>query len=278
MQVEKLNSMNTQRTHFTYGLALLAGLTLAACQQDIDVSLPPYEPKLVLECYIEDGQPIRLTLTESQSYLSVSPLTLVNEAVVILSHNGQSDTIPNRPFVDRATAKAYNYSSPKRIRADYDSPYTLTVVDKQGRSLTATARFIRPVAIKSITPEFNAKGEAYGLTKFDDNPQEKNFYRLTLTRNRRVDTLSLNALLDDSFSNGEEINWGSGYSFRKGDTIHATLYHCTEDYYKFLSTSQSARQANVNPFAASGEVISNVRGGLGVFAALSYAYKTAVVP
>gem|GEM_PF-5151589 len=43
------------------------------------------------------------------------------------------------------------------------------------------------------------------------------------------------------------------------------LYHCTEDYYKFLTTSQSARQANVNPFAASGEVISNLRGGLGSF-------------
>ena len=267
-----------KRTPLTYGLALLSGVLLAACQQDIDVALPPYESKPVLECYLEDGQPLRLTLLESQPYLSVVAPTLVSGALVVLSHQGQMDTILNVPVVDRATGKLYNYSSPKRIKADYDVPYTLTITDKRGRVLTATTQFIRPVAIKSITPVFNDKGDAYGLTKFDDNPQVKNYYRLTLTRNRRIDTLSLNALLDDSFSNGKEINWGSGYTFKSGDTLHATLYHCTEAYYKFLTTAQSARQANVNPFSASGEVISNVQGGLGVFAALSYDYKIAVVP
>ncbi|MFD2571580.1 DUF4249 domain-containing protein [Spirosoma soli] len=264
-------------TKLTYILALLAGLGLAACQQDIDVDLPPYESKLVLECYLEDGQPVRLSLLESRSYLDISSLPLVDGATVVLSHRGQNDTIPNVPAIDRTSGKSYNYSSPKRIKANYDSPYTLTVKDKLGRVLTATTRFIKPVAIKSITPEFNQKGEAYGLTKFDDNAQQKNYYRLTLTRNIRVDTLSLDALLDDAFSNGEEINWGSGYTFKKGDTIHATLYHCTEDYYKFLTTSQSARQANVNPFAASGEVISNIKGGLGVFATLAYDYRSVVV-
>lgn len=264
--------------HLIYTLTLLLGGLLAACQQGIDVMLPPYESKIVLECYLEDGQPLRLSLLESQPYLAVSAPVLVNGATVVLAHQGKTDTIPNLPAVNLATGKSYNYSSPKRIKADYDAPYTLTVTDKRGQVLTATTRFIRPVAIKSITPEFNDKGKAYGLTKFDDNPQTKNFYRLTLTRNRRIDTLSLNALIDDSFSNGKEINWGSGYTFQSGDTLYATLYHCTEDYYKFLTTAQSARQANVNPFSASGEVISNVKGGLGVFAALSYDTKTAIVP
>lgn len=267
-----------KRTHLAYAFTLLLGGFLAACQQDVDVKLPPYESKIVLECYLEDGQPLRLTLLESQSYLAISTPVLVNGATVVLVHQGKTDTIPNVPVIDTATGKSYNYSSPKRINADYDAPYTLIVTDRQGRKLTATTNFSRPVAIKSITPEFNANRTAYGLTKFDDDPLTKNYYRLTLTRNRRVDTLSLDALLDDAFSNGKEINWGSGYTFKPGDTLHATLYHCTEDYYKFLTTAQSARQANVNPFSASGEVISNVKGGLGVFATLSYDYKTAVVP
>lgn len=247
-----------KRTHFKYTLTLLAGLLLVACQQDVDVMLPPYESKLVLECYLEDGQPLRLTLLESQPYLAVSAPMLVSGAIVLLSHQGQTDTIPNLPALDQLTGKSYNYSSPKRIRVNYDAPYMLTVTDKMGRIVTATTHFIRPVAIKSITPEFNDKGKAYGLTKFADNPLEKDYYRLTLTRNRRVDTLSLDALIDNAFSNGKEINWGSGYTFKPGDTLHATLYHCTEAYYKFLSTSHGARQANVNPFSASGEVISNV--------------------
>lgn len=260
-----------------YALTLATALSFLACQQDIDVALPPYESKLVVECYLEDGQPLRLTLLESQGYLDAFALPFVSGATVVLSHRGQRDTIPNVPVLDRATGKAYNYSSPKRIRADYDAPYTLTVQDRLGRTVTATTRFIRAVPIKSITPEFNREGKAYGQTKFNDDPKEKNFYRLTLTRNLRIDTLASSSLLDDSFSNGDEINWGSGYDFVPGDTIHATLYHCTEDYYKFLSTAQSARQANVNPFAASGEVLSNVRGGLGVFATLSYDYKRVAV-
>ncbi|MBC8152250.1 MAG: DUF4249 family protein [Bacteroidetes bacterium] len=260
-----------------YGLALLAGAGLAACQQDIDVTLPPYTSKLVLECYLEDCQPVRLSLLESRSYLDISGLPLVDSALVVLSHRGRNDTIPNVPFVDRVTRKSYNYSSPVRIKADDDSPYTLTVRDKSGRTLTATTQFIRPVAIKSLSPEFNSSGKAYCLTTFDDNPRQRNYYRLTQTRNRRVDTLTTDALLDDSFSDGEEINWGSGYDYVPGDTIHATLYHCTEAYYKFLTTAQSARRANTNPFAASGEVISNVQGGLGVFATLTYSYRWVVV-
>jgi hypothetical protein len=261
--------------------ALLTTLTtclLVACQQNADVDLPPYEPKLVVNCFLEDSQPVRLVLLESRSYVDLNPVAVVSGATVLLTHAGRTDTIPNVVFTDRAAGKAYNYTGTRRIRADYDSPYTLTVTDRQGRTLTATTQFIRPVPIKSITPEFNAKKEAYGLTKFQDDPRQKNYYRLTLTRNERIDTLSQDALIDDSFTNGEEISWGSAYRFKTGDTIHATLYHCTEDYFKFLRTAQSARRANSNPFAASGEVISNVRGGLGVFAALSYTYKTAIVP
>lgn len=270
--------MRLNPIHLAYGLMLSAGLALTACQQDVSVDLPAYEPKLVLECYLEDGQPLRLTLIESRGYLEPAGVTTVDGATVVLSHGGQRDTIPNVIYRDSTTGKAYNYGSPKRIRADYDAPYTLTVTDRRGRTLTATTRFVRPVPLKSITPEFNAAGKAYGLSKFDDNPRERNFYRLTLTRNRRIDTLALDARLDDAFSNGEEINWGSAYWFEPGDTIHATLYHCTEDYYRFLTTANNAQQANVNPFAASGEVVSNVRGGLGVFATLSYTYKKAVVP
>jgi Domain of unknown function (DUF4249) len=268
-----------KQIQFAYAVTLMLGLTLVACQQDVTVELPPYEPKLVVNCFLEDSQPLRVTLSESRAYLDGSTvLPVVNGATVVLAYRGQRDTIPNVILVDTAARKAYNYTSTKRIRAEYGLPYTLTVTDRQGRTLTATTQFIRPVPIKSITPEFNAKKEAYGLTIFQDDPRQKNYYRLTLTRNQRLDTLTQDALIDDSFSNGEEIIWGSAYRFKTGDTIHATLYHCTEDYFKFLRTAQSARRANVNPFAASGEVISNVRGGLGVFATLSYAYKTAIVP
>jgi len=47
---------------------------------------------------------------------------------------------------------------------------------------------------------------------------------------------------------------------------------------KYHVTLQNARGALVNPFAVSGEIVSNIKGGLGVFAALSLTKKSVVVP
>ena len=142
--------------------ALTMGQFLAACQQDIDVNLPAYHSKLVLECYLEDGQPVRLSLVESQSYLAAGDNPLVEKATVLLTYQGQQDTIPNVPYVDPATRKTYNYSSVKRIRACYNVPYTLTILDTKGRKVTAVTHFIRSVPITSLPPVFNGKGKPTG--------------------------------------------------------------------------------------------------------------------
>jgi Domain of unknown function (DUF4249) len=92
------------------------------------------------------------------------------------------------------------------------------------------------------------------------------------------DSVELNIILDNSFANSSnEFVYGSGYSFKKGDVINARLFHLSYDYYLYLTTLQNARSALVNPFAVSGEVVSNIKGGLGIFAALSYTQKSITV-
>lgn len=262
--------------------SIAAATLFLSCTKDYDIQLPPHESRLVVECYLEDGQPMRALITESTALNDTSgrpPLDL--QAVVVISRGNVRDTLRPVPFLDTARRQFYNYTSTRTVRANYNSgeEWRIDVRDNKGRTATATTRFLPPVAIGSITPIFNGNREAYCLTRFMDPPGGDNYFRLVLANTQRYDSIELTQLFDQNFvNNGGEVIYGSGYDFKQGDTIHATLYHITPEYHRYLQTLETATGALVNPFAASGEVVSNIRGGLGVFAALSYDYKWVKVP
>lgn len=250
---------------------------MVACSKNYDIQLPPEKSKLVVECYLEDGLPLRALISESTGLLDTStvPPVLI-QATVVVTYRGQRDTLQPAPFVDTVRRQFYNYGSSKIVRADYNSgdEYRIDVTDSKGRTVWATTRFLPPVPLTSITPIFNNENRAYCLTQFKDLPAQRNYYRLVLADNDRYDSVELDQLFDENFvNNNGDVIYGSGYNFRRGDTIHATLFHITPEYHRYLTTLENARGALVNPFAASGEIVSNIRGGLGVFAALSYDYR-----
>jgi hypothetical protein len=237
---------------------------------------------LVVECYLEDGQPLRALVTESTALLDTSMRPpVIMDAVVTISHAGNTETLQPFIYIDSARNRAYNYGSNTVVRADYNSgePYTIDVRDSKGRHATGTARFIAPVPIKSIEPVYNNEGEASLLTTYPDDPSVKNYYRLVIKRNSQYDSIKQNRLFSDELANNSgDVIVRSGYRYAPGDSVHATLFHLTYDYYQYLNTSQNARSALGNPFAASGEVVTNIRGGLGVFAALSFSQKSIRIP
>ncbi len=259
--------------------ALICGCCLmAACSRDYDVDLPAHQSELVVECYLEDGQPLRAIVTESTALLDTSLVPpVVLDAVVSISYGGRTDTLLPFIYLDSARNRIYNYGSNTVVKAQYGSGavYRIDVVDKSGRHAFGTTRFIPPVPISNISAEFNDDGEASMNTSFADNPGQKNYYRLVLMRNSRQDSIQQNRLFSDELANNVgEIVVRSRNRYRAGDSLHATLFHLDADFYQYLNTSQNAGSALVNPFAASGEVISNIQGGRGVFAALSYATKS----
>jgi len=256
-------------------------LLLAGCSKDYNIQLPPHESRLVVECYLEDGQPLRALITESQALLDTNRLPpVILDALVIISHGNRRDTLRPGVYADTLRRRVYNYGSERIVQADFaaGAPWRIDVVDGKGRAVHALTRFLPPVPIGSLTPIFNNEERAYCLTRFFDVPGTRNFYRLVLADNARYDSVELEQLFDENFVNNQgEVIYGSGYDFRRGDTIHATLFHITPEYHRYLSTAENARGALVNPFAASGEVVSNIVGGYGVFAALSFDYRQQVV-
>ena len=269
--------------HVLVLICLISGwMLLPSCSKDYDIELPANESKLVVECYLEDGQPLRALVSESTELLDTSliPPVFVN-AVVTITHAGITDTLQPFIYVDTIRSRAYNYGSNTIVHADYGSgePYRIDVWDNKGRHVSGITRFLQPVPITGMTTEFDDDSEAHCITSFADDPAIKNYYRLVLKRNAQYDSIQLNRFFNDDFvNNGGELLVRSGSRFVSGDSIHATLYHLGYDYYQYLNTSQGAQNALGNPFAASGEIVSNIEGGLGVFAALSFTQKSIRVP
>ena len=70
---------------------------VAACnlERDIDINLPEYESQIVLESYLEAGQPLRVLLTESLSYTDLPTSTPLDENILVTtSFNGQELILP----------------------------------------------------------------------------------------------------------------------------------------------------------------------------------------
>lgn len=259
----------------------LCALFFIGCSKDYEIILPTNESELVVECYLEDGQPMRALISESTSLLdtSLTPPIFI-QATVVITQGNVKDTLKPFNFIDPINKRVFNYGSNKVVKADFttNETYKIDVYDTKGRHAFGTTQFMKPVNIESLTPIFNANKEAYCLTKFKDDPSQNNYFRLILNKNTLTDSVALSIVLDNGFANSNnEFVYGSGYNFKTGDVINARLFHLTYDYYLYLTTLQNARSALVNPFAVSGEVVSNIKGGLGVFTALSYAQKTIIV-
>ena len=269
------------KKNFLY--CILIATILAGCSKDYDIKLPPNKSEIVVECYLEDGQPLRALISESKGLLDTSRVPpLLQDALVIITHNNVKDTLRPIPYVDTVRRRVYNYTNPKLVVANHNSnePYRIDVYDRKGRYAYGETRFLPLVQIDSLKPIFNNQQEAYCLAKFTDpNPSMPNYFLLLINKNVEYDSLSLDVLFDNGFANNNnQFVFGSGYDFKRGDKIYGTLYHLLPEYHLYLTTLQNARSALGNPFAVSGEVVSNVKGGLGVFTALSVTRKRVEVP
>lgn len=252
---------------------------LASCNlsQEIEVDLTDFEGGPVVECYLYDGEPYRLSLQRSAGYFDELQLPVESGATVVITHRGVADTLEeNFLFVD-SIERGYNYRSSTLAVAD-DAPYELYVRTQAGEVLIGMARFLPPVPIDTVEYRFNNDGdEAFVLTKFTDDPETDNFYRYTLNKGDIKEVVT-DFSLDDRLFENERAALGSGFDFAPGDTAIVTLTHLEEEYYTYLETVDAAFNSNTNPLAQPALVESTVNGGIGAFAAISFARDTVFIP
>jgi hypothetical protein len=239
-------------------------------EKDIDIKLPEHTPQLVVECYLQPGKPLRLSLMESAGYFDSPQATFVSEADVFITHNGRRIRLFYRPMVSKSTNLFHTHSSSEIMRGKPGDIYGLEIVDKKGRKVTGFTTILPVVPIESVEWKFNEKDKAYLLTSFQDNPNVNNYYRYVTHRDSLHTDPQRSFLANDKLTNGKRTTFGSAYDYERNDNLVVTLFHIEKQYYDFLSSTEDARNANGNPFAQPSKIKSSVQGGIGIFTNLAF--------
>ncbi|MEO0473921.1 MAG: DUF4249 domain-containing protein, partial [Bacteroidota bacterium] len=292
---------------------VLSVILLASCDlnQEVDLNLPEYEPQLVVESYLQPGQPYVLTLLESVGFFEEIQVRYERDAVVTITHEGE--TIELEPleiplnsvfppgFVDTALLNrlrpilgdaAYFYvNTTATVPESFNTNFDLSVTTTDGRVLTATTVIPPRIAIDTVEWKFNDDSLAFVLTKFTDDPNQQNFYRRVL-ENVVVDSIDdgngnielqsrideeLDFTINDDIVNGEQVTFGTNFDYRLGDTVINRIYHITPEFYRFSETRDAAITASLSPFAPPAVVTTNIEGGIGIFTGFVFDERTTVV-
>jgi hypothetical protein len=261
---------------------LILGFSSCDLEKDVDLNLPTYESKLVVECYLEVGKPFVAIISESVDFFAASGLPTISGATVTITHQGQTYDLSEGIFTDPTGSKLYNYGSVSVCPANYKEDFSIFVSDGNGRMATATTQILEPILIDTLETVWMPADTTMALvfTRFQDPPNEENFYRrmfqsggiLGEGENRQDFTTTDNFATTDN-----EIVYGTGFDFIKGDTVISTLFHIDKAYYDFQESVQDAINSNGNPFGQPSVIKSNIEGGIGTFTGISYDRKTLII-
>jgi hypothetical protein len=260
-------------------LVLLLPLLLGSCslQKDVEVELPPFQSDLVVECYLEPGQPYRLTVFQSTSFFDRVEPILATNVVVTITHQGQAENLVFNPTLDPKTGKLYTHTSPRTVTGQPGDEYILRVRDTRGREMTGSTTLLRPVPIDTIEWTFNDRNNAYLLVKFKDDPGIPNFYRFMVHRDSLRASPDINFTATDQVSDNNQMILGTSFRYQDQDTVIVTLFNLEEAHYQFINSARDAENANGNPFAQPSRIRSSLTGGIGIFTNLAYDRQKVII-
>lgn len=262
-----------------FGLLISLATLLSACdmEKDITVVLPEHTPQLMVECYLEPGQPMRASVLESASYFDSPQGQLISDAKVFITYNGRRIQLNYNPIYVGNQNKFYTHRTREVMRGQPGDVYTLEVTDNKGRKVTGTTTILPKIPIETIEWRFNTKEEALLLATFNDDPTKNNYYRFMIHRDSLTSGSERDFATSDNFTDNNKITFGTGYSYAKGDKLIISLFNIEEQYYQFINSASDAKNANGNPFAQPASLKSTLEGGYGVFTNLAYDRRIIII-
>lgn len=296
-------------------LPLVLAILLSACnlQQEVELDLPEYEPELLVESYLLPGSPYFVVLSRTTNFFDSLALDFVPGAEITIQHGNQVDTlyeleptivdllldtdsagllsqvIGDEPGVYASVQFGNGFPRIATVPADYQSTFRLRIRTAEGDSLSATTRIPQPIPILYQQARFD-DGRALVLTAIQDPAGTPNYYRRVFSIQRPVveestgDTTGWRSrveqdfVLDDGFTDGELIEFGTGPDYAPGDSLIASVFHITADYFRFIDTRDAAIAASLSPFAQPAVLHTNIEGGQGIFTGFAERRDTFVVP
>jgi hypothetical protein len=274
------------------GWMILGCMAVFSCTPEPELEFGTYEPKLVIDGWIEQDSYPKVILTSSMSYFDVLDSSTVRKLVVttakVTVSNGETEEILTLRRDDQYFP-SFVYTG-NEIRGEIGKTYTLTIQVK-GETYTATTTIPPTAEFDRLwfetVPEKDSVGYIYG--KFTDDPTVANYYRVFTLREKkdtRYIPVYLSAIGDQSF-NGKSFTFSllrgpdsftnveDDLYFTKGDTVRVKFCTMDKAHFDFWRTLERELYVVGNPFASSGnEILSNINNkkALGVWGGYGVKY------
>jgi len=273
-------------------IPLAISLWLTACEKEIKVTLPTYNNKVVVEGYIENGQPAVVMLSRSMPYFSTINIdTLLNKIIInnavitVTSSDGECDTLvftlspEMSPFY-------FAYISPT-LRGKEGCTYTLNIkLDEH--EYHAVTSILHSFALDSIglTSFMNRDSVASIRALMTDDPATTDYYRFQVkvhgkNLHDRFWASNMPVVFDDLTFSGLTMNVEilraiptylfledmdesqrkdyNRLTYRKGDTIYVKYSRMDYNAYRYWVTAAGELNGG-NPFMSPAPIISNING------------------
>lgn len=257
--------------------APLAGLIFTSCQQKINLKIPDYVQKLVVEGKIENGSHPQVYLTYTMPYFSDKQVNLtdliVKGAFVTATDGTTTDTLK-----EVIPGQGYFYKANNMIGTQ-GKTYNL-MISLNGKTYTAQTSIYAQVKLDTLwfKPQ---KQDSLGFiyTHMQEPAGLDNCYRWQAMRiGKDGDFIApLGSAFDDKFIDGKSFDFAynrgmlqnstsdddnndeKGY-FKKGQNVIVKFSTIGEAEFRFFRSYDANAISNGNPFAAPTNLQSNIQG------------------
>lgn len=268
---------------------ILCLFILAGCEKTVDnIKLPATDPKLVVGCFISPQSPlITVTLTRSNPIFGPGHNNTNNQSVedasVIISDGTNTASIPYDALNQQYELQTSSFPI---VAAQ---TYSLTVSTPQGESVSASCT-VPASNLPALTVDFtDTLSTSYPkklTVNWQDISNELNYYKV-FAQHISIDTFSLsdtiyrdfygnNTLLNDHDKDGAEMysklesHYGyDGFSY-KFIAYDIYILNIDAEYYKYQHSLDNYTYGD--PFSEPSPLYTNIKGGLGIFAAYQQLY------
>lgn len=269
----------------------LMPLLFCGCQKEIEVDIPDYERKIVIEGRIENGSPAMVIVSRSVDYFAPLNLeTLMNDvfiknAVVTVSCDGVSEQLQFTLCEDSPVYLAY---VGRNIIGEPGKRYDLRV-EIGDTVYTSSTTICQPFHLDSVWLAFANEQDTTPTTRIQltDNPATHDYYmfQLKIHGKRLHDRLwvtSFPVAFDDATFSGQTVNYEIlranpsslfestmtdeekdefyRMTYRKGDTIYMKTSLLDYESYLYWSAMTYELSVGQNPFMSPAPVPCNIKG------------------
>lgn len=272
-------------------------LFFASCEKNIEVDIPEFEEKIVVEGWIEPNEVAYVMLTKNSAFFSTVDTAALIDMIVQNAVVTVSDGITTEKLnltIDQNYFPPILYKG-STLKGVVGRTYTLKV-EVDGKILTASTTIPTPIPLDStwfkVEPDKDTLG--YVWAQISDPANEINYYRLCAKRIGKDKHYIpiLGSVYEDKFFNGQSLvfSMNRGFEsyttetedpeamyFKIGDTIIVKSATIDFPVFNFWHSAETEMLSSGNPFATPTSIPTNISGGaLGIWGGYGVSYDTVI--